>query len=213
MKHFEVFRELLKEEHLFHLIFFSFLWQFNCVKHSCLNLILPGLANKDTPILFVLNTPSVWHMGTHLQMCTLPALLCFTLSMAWMLWASLCLQDFCCCHAERGRTVIQMVLMKTRRHSISVLQNDPTQRFVLAVSDTMVLIVSDLSVFSASLLPLQLNGRMVPRELGLCQVVCILSPAWKWRLLYDQLSWIPLQWRREKKKSSSPIRKSTVDFL
>lgn len=63
MKYFEVLQESLKEEHSFHLIFFL-LWQFNCVKHSCLNLSLPGFANKDTPNSVCAEYPFCMTLGT-----------------------------------------------------------------------------------------------------------------------------------------------------
>lgn len=69
-----------------------------------------------------------------------------------------------------------MMLMKTRKHSISGLQNDST--FYSWGLDIMVLMVSDSSVFLASLFSLQLNWRLAPEELGLCRVVCI-SPLLK----------------------------------
>lgn len=96
--------------------------------------------------------------------------------------------EFCHWQAEGGWTMIQMVLSKSRKHSISELQNDSP--FSSLGLDLMVLIIPDSSVFSVSL---QLNWRLALEEVGLCQGECI-SPCLK-----SQLSWILLQWRWRKR--------------
>lgn len=119
--------------------------------------------------LFVVNSLSVWYMDVRLKICTLSAVLCFSLSIKVINTFGQCVpSDFCHWQGEEGSTVIQM-MMKTRKHPISGLHNDSTFYSL----DVMILVVPGSSVFSASWLSLQLKWRLAPEELGLCQVVCI----------------------------------------
>ena len=170
MKSFEVLQELLKEEHSFHLMFFL-LWQFNCVKHSCLNLSLPGFANKDTPNSVCAEYPFCMTLGTG------------NFANVWA-FCPIVLSPLYQCHQCFGPISASRLLSLPSRKRldsdsnevdedpkafISILQND--SMFCSCSFHTMVLIVSDSSVSSACLLSLQLNWRPAPKELGLCQVV------------------------------------------
>ena len=113
--------------------------------------------------------------------------------------------DFCHWQAEGDWTVIQMMLRKSRKHSISELQNDSP--FSSLGLDLMVLIVPESSVFSASLLSLQLNWRLALEEVGLCQGECI-STCLKWEMTVqpNKLNSASVEMKKKRKRNSTNWR-------
>lgn len=105
--------------------------------------------------------------------------------------------------AERGWTVIQMVLMKTKKHSISGLQKDSV--FSSCGLGRIVLVVSD-SGFSASS---QLNWRLTPEKLGLCWVVCI-SPLLKRERTVPSTELNSASLEKKKREPVQPIREHSM---